>query len=85
VSATSYLTVAAALLHRHMPNLPMRFRYPRGHVDADGSRDATGLLLERSDGRRFLVTVRELRPQDPAAAAAAAAAWAADAPDEPAA
>jgi hypothetical protein len=68
--ARSYLELAAGLLHRHMPQLPMRFRYPRGHTDDDG-RAPTGVLLERSDGRRFLVTVREL-PAVPHAAEPAA-------------
>jgi hypothetical protein len=52
-----FLAVVAGLLRDHMPNLPMRFRYRRGAEDGD---EPTGLLLERSDGRRFIVTVREL-------------------------
>jgi hypothetical protein len=57
-----FLAVVAGLLRDHMPNLPMRFRYRRGAEDGD---EPTGLLLERCDGRRFVVSVRELTPRQP--------------------
>jgi hypothetical protein len=53
----TFLAVITHLLREHMPNLPMRFRYRRGGEDGD---EPTSLLLERCDGRRFVVTVREL-------------------------